>query len=121
MNEIISLLIALPCAIGANIVLGMVHAKLEYEFDWVIAKRGIIKGVSVYVGVALLYGVGYLLPTFEIVVAGVSVTVIGAIITALYGGIAFYAGKAIGNFREILNVDVKDVFVEYEDDEFGIG
>jgi len=121
MKEMINLLLALPCAIGANIIFGMVHAKLEYEFDWQIAKRGIIKGIAVYAGVGLLSAVAYILPSFEVVIAGVSVTVLGALITALYGGITFYVVKAVGNFREILNVDVKDVFVDYDFEEDGLG
>ena len=123
MEEIINLLMALPLAILANILFGSVIAETLHKFKWEIAFAGILKGIGVYAGIAMLIGVGLLLPNLKIAINETELSVILALQVVLTGAIAFYASKAIQNLVELTKIKVSVAYTPKNDykEEIGLG
>ena len=119
MKELFILLIALPIAIVGNILFGMGAGYVKQEFDWNIAKKGLIKNAIVYAGI-LLYAIlgAYLLPGFVVtfVIEGETLTLslISTINYILLGAISYYIYDGIRKLSKVWKVKSKDLYVPIE-------
>ena len=119
MKELFILLIALPIAIVGNILFGMGAGYVKQEFDWNIAKKGVIKNGIVYAGILLYAVLGtYLLPNFVVtfVVEGETLTLslVATINYILLGAISYYVYDGIKKLSEVWKVKSKDLYVPVE-------
>ena len=119
MKELFILLIALPIAIVGNILFGMGAGYVKQEFDWNIAKKGVIKNGIVYAGILMYAILGtYLLPNFVVtfVVEGETLTLslVATINYILLGAISYYVYDGIKKLSEVWKVKSKDLYVPVE-------
>jgi hypothetical protein len=111
MNELLTLLLVLPCLIAANILLGMAIANIEHEFDKEVLIKGIKKGALIYVSIGILVGVSTLLPDLSVEILGEVFTLYQAVIVSLGAVIAKYAIDDIKKLRQALGIKAHETNV----------
>ncbi len=98
----IKLLQALPIAIIANIIGGMVIGRMKFEFNKDKLVRGLLKGLGIYSMVGLYTLLGYILPEFMVDLNGTQVTIMDAITIMMYGFVGWYIVDGLKKFAKIL-------------------
>lgn len=119
MKELFIYLVALPIAIVGNILFGMGAGYVKQEFNWEIAKKGLIKNGIVYAGIMLYAVLGaYLLPDFVVtfVFEGevLTLSLIATINFILLGAISYYIYDGVKKLSEVWKVKSKDLYVPIE-------
>lgn len=117
MEHLTKLLIGLPIAILANIILGVALSNLKHEFNFEILKVGVIKSILVYASIGLLVYLGIVLPELSVMIANESYTLQGAIELGLFGSVTYYAVQSIMKLFKILNSKLEVLPIGFEQEE----
>lgn len=108
----LNLFIGLTATMLANILMGMTLAKLKQDFNKKKMLEGLVKVISILIGVGLMYLTSYLNP--DILVAninGTNVNLIDAIKLLFMAGIVMYGSQDLTKLRDILKLktEINDV------------
>lgn len=106
-HQLTKLMIVLPIAIVANILLGYGSAKLQDKLDYDKFKKGLIRGLYVYSSIVLWVVITWILPDIKIEYGNETMTVIQVTIVIIYGAIVYYAQSFIGNIAELFKKEGK--------------
>lgn len=101
----LNLFIGLVATMLANVLLGMTLAKLKQDFNKKKMLEGLVKVISILIGVGLMYLTSYLNP--DILVAninGTNVNLIDAIKLLFMAGIVMYGSQDLTKLRDILKL-----------------
>lgn len=101
----LNLFIGLVSTMVANVVLGMTLAKLKQTFNKKKMLEGLVKVISILLGIGLMYLTSYLNP--DILVAninGTNVNLIDAIKLLFMAGIVMYGSQDLTKLRDILKL-----------------
>ena len=101
----LNLFIGLVSTMVANILLGMTLAKLKQNFNKKKFLEGLVKVISILLGIGLMYLTSYLNP--DILVAninGTNVNLIDAIKLLFVAGIIMYGSQDLIKLRDILEL-----------------
>ncbi len=101
----LNLFIGLVATMLANILLGMTLAKLKQNFNKKKFLEGLVKVISILLGIGLMYLTSYLNP--DILVAninGTNVNLIDAIKLLFMAGIVMYGSQDLTKLRDILKL-----------------
>lgn len=109
MTFLYKLLIAIPMLIGANIILGVAISNFKHTFDKEVFKRGLMKGALIYVSIAMIVAVGYILPELSVNINGTELTLFDAIIATLWAVSLLYAKEVIEKFIKVWNLKANEV------------
>ncbi|WP_159641160.1 hypothetical protein [Erysipelothrix anatis] len=99
MNEIISFiksdplwvaLVLLPLAIIVKNLLGAGHAQQSNQLNWNYLKRGLYKGLLIYMAIAVLSVMAALSSDLSVNVNGTSLTLVQAVTVIIMGAVAVY-------------------------------
>ena len=100
-----NLFIGLVATMLANVLLGMTLAKLKQSFNKKKFLEGLVKVISVLIGIGLMYLTSYLNP--DILVAninGTNVNLIDAIKLLFMAGIVMYGSQDLIKLKDILKL-----------------
>lgn len=106
-HQLTKLMIVLPIAITANILLGYGSAKLQDKLDYDKLIKGLIRGLYVYSAIVLWVIITLILPDIKIELGNEVVTVIQATIVIIYGSIVYYAQSFVGNIADLFKKEGK--------------
>lgn len=98
-------IIGLLLLLVANALLGSGIAKLYQKFNWKVSRAGILRILSIFLGVILLYVVGLL--NKDLIVMSVndtSMSILQVMDFICISGIIFYAVKCIKQIIEIIGI-----------------
>ena len=109
MTFLYKLLVAIPILIVANIILGVAISDFKHTFDKEVFIRGVKKGALIYVSVALIVAVGYILPELSVNVNGAELTLFDAIIATLWAVALLYSKEVIEKFIKVWNLKANEV------------
>ena len=109
MSFLYKLLVAIPILIVANIMLGVAISDFKHTFDKEVFIRGVKKGALIYVSVALIVAVGYILPELSVNVNGAELTLFDAIIATLWAVALLYSKEVIEKFIKVWNLKANEV------------
>ena len=109
MTFLYKLLVAIPILIVANIMLGVAISDFKHTFDKEVFIRGVKKGALIYVSVALIVTVGYILPELSVNVNGTELTLFSAITTTLWAVALLYSKEVIEKFIKVWNLKANEV------------
>ena len=109
MTFLYKLLVAIPILIVANIMLGVAISDFKHTFDKGVFIRGVKKGALIYVSVALIVTVGYILPELSVNVNGAELTLFDAIIATLWAVALLYSKEVIEKFIKVWNLKANEV------------
>ena len=109
MTFLYKLLVAIPILIVANIILGVAISDFKHTFDKEVFIRGVKKGALIYVSVALIVAVGYILPELSVNVNGAELTLFDAITATLWAVALLYAKEVIEKFIKVWNLKANEV------------
>lgn len=101
----LNLFIGLTATMLANILMGMTLAKLKQDFNKKKMLEGLVKVISILIGVGLMYLTSYLNP--DILVAninGTNVNLIDAIKLLFMAGIVMYGSQDLIKLKDILKL-----------------
>ncbi len=101
----LNLFIGLTAAMLANILMGMTLAKLKQNFNKKKMLEGLVKVISILIGVGLMYLTSYLNP--DVLVAninGTNVNLIDAIKMLFMAGIIMYGSQDLIKLKDILKL-----------------
>lgn len=101
----LNLFIGLVATMLANVLLGMTLAKLKQNFNKKKFLEGLVKVISILLGIGLMYLTSYLNP--DILVAninGTNVNLIDAIKLLFMAGIVMYGSQDLTKLRDILKL-----------------
>ena len=101
----LNLFIGLVATMLANVLLGMTLAKLKQNFNKKKFLEGLVKVISVLIGIGLMYLTSYLNP--DILVAninGTNVNLIDAIKLLFMAGIVMYGSQDLIKLKDILKL-----------------
>lgn len=101
----LNLFIGLVATMLANLLLGMTLAKLKQNFNKKKFLEGLVKVISILLGIGLMYLTSYLNP--DILVAninGTNVNLIDAIKLLFMAGIVMYGYQDLTKLRDILKL-----------------
>lgn len=101
----LNLFIGLVATMLANVLLGMTLAKLKQTFNKKKLLEGLVKVISILLGIGLMYLTSYLNP--DILVAninGTNVNLIDAIKLLFMAGIVMYGSQDLTKLRDILKL-----------------
>lgn len=101
----LNLFIGLTATMLANILMGMTLAKLKQDFNKKKMLEGLVKVISILIGVGLMYLTSYLNP--DILVAninGTNVNLIDAIKLLFMSGIVMYGSQDLIKLKDILKL-----------------
>lgn len=101
----LNLFIGLTTAMLANILMGMTLAKLKQNFNKKKMLEGLVKVISILIGVGLMYLTSYLNP--DVLVAninGTNVNLIDAIKMLFMAGIIMYGSQDLIKLKDILKL-----------------
>lgn len=123
MQELLIYLIALPIAYLANTTGGVAVGTLQAKFDKEILKRGLIKGLFIYITIGLLVAVVYFIPDIQVNLDGTNIGVIEAMNIMLALSVGFYVVDALKKLATLFKgkqpeIDVIDEGVQ---EEVGVG
>lgn len=108
----LNLFIGLVATMLANVLLGMTLAKLKQNFNKKKMLEGLVKIISILIGVGLMYLTSYLNP--DVLVAninGTNVNLIDAIKLLFMAGIVVYGSQDLIKLKDILKLktEINDV------------
>ena len=109
MTFLYKLLVAIPILIVANIILGVAISDFKHTFDKEVFIRGVKKGALIYVSVALIVAVGYILPELSVNVNGAELTLFDAITATLWAVALLYAKEVIEKFIKVWQLKANEV------------
>lgn len=109
MKFLYKLLVAIPILIVANIMLGVAISDFKHTFDKEVFIRGVKKGALIYVSVALIVTVGYILPELSVNVNGSELTLFSAITATLWAVALLYAKEVIEKFIKVWQLKANEV------------
>ena len=109
MTFLYKLLVAIPILIVANIMLGVAISDFKHTFDKEVFIRGVKKGALIYVSVALIVAVGYILPELSVNVNGAELTLFDAITATLWAVALLYSKEVIEKFIKVWNLKANEV------------
>lgn len=101
----LNLFIGLVATMLANVLLGMTLAKLKQNFNKKKFLEGLVKVISILLGIGLMYLTSYLNP--DILVAninGTNVNLIDAIKLLFMAGIVMYGSQDLIKLKDILKL-----------------
>lgn len=101
----LNLFIGLTATMLANILMGMTLAKLKQDFNKKKMLEGLVKVISILIGVGLMYLTSYLNP--DVLVAninGTNVNLIDAIKMLFMAGIIMYGSQDLIKLKDILKL-----------------
>lgn len=101
----LNLFIGLVATMLANVLLGMTLAKLKQSFNKKKFLEGLVKVISILLGIGLMYLTSYLNP--DILVAninGTNVNLIDAIKLLFVAGIIMYGSQDLTKLKDILKL-----------------
>ncbi len=101
----LNLFIGLVATMLANVLLGMTLAKLKQNFNKKKFLEGLVKVISILLGIGLMYLTSYLNP--DILVAninGTNVNLIDAIKMLFMAGIVMYGSQDLIKLKDILKL-----------------
>lgn len=101
----LNLFIGLLATMLANVLLGMTLAKLKQSFNKKKLLEGLVKVISILLGIGLMYLTSYLNP--DILVAninGTNVNLIDAIKMLFMAGIVMYGSQDLIKLKDILKL-----------------
>lgn len=101
----LNLFIGLVATMLANVLLGMTLAKLKQTFNKKKMLEGLVKVISILIGIGLMYLTSYLNP--DILVAninGTNVNLIDAIKLLFMAGIVMYGSQDLIKLKDILKL-----------------
>lgn len=101
----LNLFIGLVSTMLANVLLGMTLAKLKQNFNKKKMMEGLVKVISILIGVGLMYLTSYLNP--DILVAninGTNVNLIDSIKLLFMAGIIMYGSQDLIKLKDILKL-----------------
>ena len=101
----LNLFIGLVATMLANVLLGITLAKLKQNFNKKKFLEGLVKVISILLGIGLMYLTSYLNP--DILVAninGTNVNLIDAIKLLFMAGIVMYGSQDLTKLRDILKL-----------------
>lgn len=101
----LNLFIGLVATMLANVLLGMTLAKLKQTFNKKKMLEGLVKVISILLGIGLMYLTSYLNP--DILVAninGTNVNLIDAIKLLFMAGIVMYGSQDLIKLKDILKL-----------------
>lgn len=101
----LNLFIGLVATMLANVLLGMTLAKLKQNFNKKKFLEGLVKVISILLGIGLMYLTSYLNP--DILVAninGTNVNLINAIKLLFMAGIIMYGSQDLIKLKDILKL-----------------
>ena len=104
----LNLFIGLVSTMLANILLGMTLAKLKQNFNKKKFLEGLVKVISILLGIGLMYLTSYLNP--DILVAninGTNVNLIDAIKMLFMAGIVMYGSQDLIKLKDILKLKIE--------------
>ena len=111
----LKLFIGLVSTMLANILFGMTLAKLKQNFNKKKLLEGLVKIISILIGVGLMYLTSYLNP--DILVAninGTNVNLIDAIKLLFMAGIVMYGYQDLNKLRYILKLKTEIIELQEE-------
>lgn len=106
-HQLTKLMIVLPIAITANILLGRGSARVNNTYDYDKFKKGLTRGLYIYSAIALWVVITLILPDIKIELGNEVVTVIQATIVIIYGAIVYYAQSFVGNIADLFKKEGK--------------
>lgn len=109
MTFLYKLLVAIPILIVANIMLGVAISDFKHTFDKEVFIRGVKKGALIYVSVALIVAVGYILPELSVNVNGTELTLFSAITATLWAVALLYSKEVIEKFIKVWQLKANEV------------
>lgn len=99
----------LPFIMLGNILFAVVLADFNHKYDPDRLKAGIIKGLTVYVGIALYSFVSQFTTDIQIELAGNAYNLVNAMYFIVWGAVAKYAVDGITKLAKIMKVETGDV------------
>lgn len=104
----LNLFIGLLATMLANVLLGMTLAKLKQKFNKKKFLEGLVKVISILLGIGLMYLTSYLNP--DILVAninGTNINLIDAIKMLFMAGIVMYGSQDLIKLKDILKLKIE--------------
>lgn len=109
---VVKLMAVLPMFVLGNIMLGVVLAEFEQEFDMDAFKRGLFKGIIIYLSMAVILTAAIpLKDELTIVIGGNEYTVMNAMKFILWSSIVIYAQDFFSKLIDVFQIET----VERED------
>lgn len=111
----LNLFIGLVATMLANVLLGMTLAKLKQNFNKKKFLEGLVKVISILLGIGLMYLTSYLNP--DILVAninGTNVNLIDAIKLLFMAGIVMYGSQDLIKLKDILKLKTEILELQEE-------
>lgn len=111
----LNLFIGLVATMLANLLLGMTLAKLKQNFNKKKFLEGLVKVISILLGIGLMYLTSYLNP--DILVAninGTNVNLIDAIKLLFMAGIVMYGSQDLIKLKDILKLKTEILELQEE-------
>lgn len=101
----LNLFIGLVSTMAANILLGMTLAKLKQNFNKKKFLEGLVKVISILLGIGLMYLTSYLNPDILVTnINGTNVNLIDAIKLLFMAGIVMYGSQDLIKLKDILKL-----------------
>lgn len=104
-------LTTLPVTILANIMLGAAMSKVDVKghFNWDKMKRGLLKGVFIYIGILSFTIVSYLMNDLTIEILGGEYSLTDAMYIIILGTIIRYSVDGMNKLIEIMRYKEEDI------------
>lgn len=101
----LNLFIGLVATMLANVLLGMTLAKLKQNFNKKKFLEGLVKVISILLGIGLMYLTSYLNPNILVAnINGTNVNLIDAIKLLFVAGIVMYGSQDLTKLKDILKL-----------------
>lgn len=114
-NELSLVMTVLPLSILAHNLFGAAEAEVnENKFDKSKFKKGLLKGLLVYVGIIIYTFISYLLSDLQIELSGEMYSLVDAMYIIILATIVRYSKEGIGKLINILNYKIKEDEVKNE-------
>ena len=110
MHKLLALSIALMCLILANVLLGSAIAEMKFEFKKEVFIAGVLKHVSIILGIVLIYIAGLCVPNLQLILVDErSLTLIELLDVGFVSALAVYAGKVAKNLFSLFSISANSV------------
>lgn len=111
----LNLFIGLVSTMAANILLGMTLAKLKQNFNKKKFLEGLVKVISILLGIGLMYLTSYLNPDILVTnINGTNVNLIDAIKLLFMAGIIMYGSQDLIKLKDILKLKTEVLELQEE-------
>lgn len=109
-------LVLLPMSIAAKNLFGAGNATQVNQFNWNYLKRGLFKGLLIYLGIGVLSAMAILSKDLKVSIAGMDYTLIEGCILIIGGATLVYLKDTFVIFGEIFNQKTTEE-IEYKKEE----